>query len=147
MDHKKQAVAAESWWRYPAAGEPAPKGTDVCLLTEGGIQVTGVWSDDGGFIAWAPKIKRNKAIEAQFGLNSFFLKGVNSMNIHRARANDKDGNPIQRFAGSEVEIRKVAKQMVIDGCTKPERDTIDITTSKDGIIAALNKFAAHGGAA
>jgi len=57
------SVANESRWRYPANGEPAPHGTHVQLLTEGGKQVPGVWTSDGGFIAWAPNIKRDKALE------------------------------------------------------------------------------------
>lgn len=58
----------ESRWRYPANGEPAPAGSEVQLLTVGRICVTGFWTDDGRFIAWAPKIKRDKELETKLGL-------------------------------------------------------------------------------
>ncbi len=61
------AVAEESRWRYPANGEPAPSGAHVQLLTKGGKQVPGVWRDDGGYIAWAPNIKRDKKLEKELG--------------------------------------------------------------------------------
>lgn len=65
---QEHAVANESYWRYPANGELAPPNVGVQLLTIGGIQVTGIWCDDGGCIAWAPKIKRNKDLERRLGL-------------------------------------------------------------------------------
>lgn len=33
---------------------PAPSGSSVWLLTEGEVAVRGVWTDDGGFLAWCP---------------------------------------------------------------------------------------------
>lgn len=67
---QEQVTANESYWRYPATGKPKdqPPSGDVLLLTEGRISVTGVWTDKGGFIAWAPKIKRDKQLEQQLGL-------------------------------------------------------------------------------
>lgn len=51
-------------YRYPAAGaQRPPGGAKVLLLTIGGICVTGNWSDDGRYLAWAPMPKRNKEIE------------------------------------------------------------------------------------
>ena len=62
------SVADESRWRYPANNDPAPQGAHVQLLTIGRKQVPGVWRDDGGFIAWAPNIKRDKELEERLGL-------------------------------------------------------------------------------
>lgn len=62
-----QITANESHWRYPANGDPAPLG-EVQLLTKGRIAVNGQWTDDGRYIAWAPKIKRDKALEERLGL-------------------------------------------------------------------------------
>jgi len=55
-------VAAEVVaWHYPGAGEDRPPGGAKCLLlTRHGVCVTGQWSDDGRFLAWAPMPKRNK---------------------------------------------------------------------------------------
>lgn len=61
-------TATESHWRYPANGEPAPRGVGLCLLTIGRVMVMGEWRDDGGYIAWAPKIKRDKELESKLGL-------------------------------------------------------------------------------
>ena len=68
MSAHKQITASESHWRYPANGDVAPRGVGLTLLTEGRVQVTGEWSDQGGYIAWAPKIKRDKALEEKLGL-------------------------------------------------------------------------------
>ena len=62
------AVSDESRWRYPANGEPAPSGVYVQLLTTGGVQVRGIWRDNGQHIAWAPMIKRDKELEQLLGL-------------------------------------------------------------------------------
>lgn len=63
------AVSTTSCWLYPAAGYPAPAGAVVQLLTKGGIQCKGTWSDDGRFIAWAPNLQRDKALEERLGLS------------------------------------------------------------------------------
>lgn len=55
-------------WHYPAAGEPAPTGAIVQLLTKGGVQVQGIWRDNGFYIAWAPQLKRDKELEERLGL-------------------------------------------------------------------------------
>lgn len=68
---QEQVTASESHWRYPATGRPEdqpPKGVGLLLLTEGKVSVTGDWTDNGGFIAWAPKIRRDKALEEKLGL-------------------------------------------------------------------------------
>jgi hypothetical protein len=44
-------------WRDPAWAPP-PRGAKCLLLTEGGVAVIGLWSDDGGFVAWSPLPKR-----------------------------------------------------------------------------------------
>lgn len=62
------AVATESSWHYPAAGDLAPTGAIVQLLTKGGVQVQGIWRDSGSFIAWAPNLKRDKELERRLGL-------------------------------------------------------------------------------
>ena len=62
------AVGEEIGWRYPADGQPAPPGATVQLLTKGRTQCKGVWSDGGGFIAWAPNYKRDKELEERLGL-------------------------------------------------------------------------------
>lgn len=62
------AVAPVARWHYPAAGEPAPHGAHVQLLTIGGKQVDGIWRDSGSFIAWAPQLKRDKELEARLKL-------------------------------------------------------------------------------
>ncbi len=62
------ATAGESRWRYPANGELAPRGANLLLLTIGRKQVEGIWSDTGGFIAWAPCIQRDKELEERLGL-------------------------------------------------------------------------------
>lgn len=67
---QEQVTAAESYWRYPATGLPKhqPPSGEVWLLTEGRIGVPGKWSNEGGFIAWAPKIQRDKDLEKRLGL-------------------------------------------------------------------------------
>lgn len=68
---QEQVTASESHWRYPATGkaeDQPPKGVGLLLLTEGKISVTGDWTDTGGFIAWAPKIRRDKALEEALGI-------------------------------------------------------------------------------
>ncbi len=51
-------------WEYK---KPAPRGVKLSLLTIGNQQVTGDWSADGRYKAWAPLIKRNKDIERELG--------------------------------------------------------------------------------
>lgn len=48
--------------------DPAPRGVKLTLLTAGKIQVTGEWADSGMYIAWAPLLKRDKALEERLGL-------------------------------------------------------------------------------
>jgi hypothetical protein len=58
-------AASAPEWLYPGVGDPLPPGgAKVSLLTIGGIQVTGTWSNEG-FLAWAPLLKRNKEKEAR----------------------------------------------------------------------------------
>jgi hypothetical protein len=64
---REQVTSNEGRWRYPANDEPAPSG-DVLLLTVGRITVVGTWTNDGRFIAWAPKIQRDKELERRLGL-------------------------------------------------------------------------------
>jgi len=52
------------WYRYPGAGDPKPPGgSDVWLLTKGGISLRGKWVDSGFYIAWCPMPKRDKTKE------------------------------------------------------------------------------------
>lgn len=61
IDH----IDGEAVYRYPDAGDPRPPGgAKVLLLTVGHVLVTGPWSDDGRYLAWAPLPKRNKDKEA-----------------------------------------------------------------------------------
>lgn len=58
-------------WRDPLV-DPAPAGSSVLLLTEGGIAVRGVWSEKGGFVAWCPfprepKWLKQRLMERQLG--------------------------------------------------------------------------------
>ena len=63
---KTDHVAAdETFYRYT---EPAPRGVKLTLLTVGNVQVTGEWSDRGGYKAWAPLIKRDKEQEKALGI-------------------------------------------------------------------------------
>lgn len=48
--------------------DPAPRGVKLTLLTIGKVQVVGEWSDIGGYIAWAPLLKRDKELEERLGL-------------------------------------------------------------------------------
>ena len=45
------------WYDPRDPTTPAPRGVTLNLLTFAGIQVKGIWSDDGAFIAWAPMLK------------------------------------------------------------------------------------------
>lgn len=47
--------------------DPAPRGVKLTLLTTGKVQVVGEWRD-GMYIAWAPLLKRDKALEERLGL-------------------------------------------------------------------------------
>lgn len=58
----------EPCWHYPANGEPAPKGELVQLLTIGGVQVQGIWRDNGCYIAWAKNLVRDVELERRLGL-------------------------------------------------------------------------------
>jgi len=49
-------------WIYPSQ-EAAPRGVKLALLTEGNIQTTGNWTDDGRFKAWQRLFSRDKEIE------------------------------------------------------------------------------------
>lgn len=53
-------------WLYPGAGdEVPPRGEKLYLLTKGHVAVTGVWRNDGSFIAWQHLHKRNKEKESK----------------------------------------------------------------------------------
>lgn len=67
LNLREQVTSNETRWRYPANGEPAPSG-DVLLLTYGRTTVVGTWTNDGRYIAWAPKIQRDKELEERLGL-------------------------------------------------------------------------------
>jgi len=64
---REHVTSNEGRWRYPANNEPAPSG-DVWLLTRGGTTCVGIWTNDGRFIAWAPKIQRDKELERRLGI-------------------------------------------------------------------------------
>lgn len=60
----KDYLAGVSDYHYPGLGDDLPPGgAKVLLLTRGGICVTGPWTHDGRYIAWAPMPKRNKEKE------------------------------------------------------------------------------------
>jgi hypothetical protein len=64
MSRKYLAGVAE--YRYPGLGDPLPPGgSDVLLLTRGGICVRGPWTSDGRYMAWAPMPRRDKEREQQ----------------------------------------------------------------------------------
>ena len=52
-------------WIYPQEAKP-PTGIKLSLLTKGGVQVTGVWVNDGSYIAWQALFKRDKDKEKKF---------------------------------------------------------------------------------
>lgn len=61
-DHYVSGIAE---YRYPAAGDALPPGgAKVLLLTKHGICVTGTWTNDKRFVAWAPLPKRDREKEA-----------------------------------------------------------------------------------
>lgn len=64
------ATALSARWHYPAAGELAPPGAIVQLLTMGGVQVQGIWRDNGQHIAWAPNLKRDRVLEKQLNIST-----------------------------------------------------------------------------
>ena len=56
----KGYVAGELGYVYPELGEALPPGgAKVLLLTNGGICVSGIWSDRYGFLAWSPMPRRS----------------------------------------------------------------------------------------
>lgn len=65
---REVVTSNEMKYRYPALGgvHTAPNG-EVFLLTRGGVTVPGPWTADGRFIAWHPKIQRDKDIERKLG--------------------------------------------------------------------------------
>ena len=58
-------AAAPTAYNYT---DPAPRGVKLTLLTKGKIQVTGEWVDGGGYIAWAPLLRRDKQLEKELGI-------------------------------------------------------------------------------
>ncbi len=72
MEPIKDAHAAngEAQWNYfkdPQAPK-CPRGGKVQLLTIGGSQVGGEYTNEKDYIAWAPCIKRDKAKEKELGI-------------------------------------------------------------------------------
>jgi hypothetical protein len=64
MTEQAIVTAPASTWRYPQAGDPLPPGgSKVLLLTIGHVCVSGPWTDDGRYVAWAPLPKRDKSKE------------------------------------------------------------------------------------
>ena len=62
---KDYIASDEPRYYYPGAGDPLPMGgAKVLLLTRGGICVTGIWQNNGSYLAWSPMPKRDKAKEA-----------------------------------------------------------------------------------
>jgi len=53
------ATPGEVYWREPEQQAP-PTGKKVLLLTRGGVAVIGLWTKNGGFVAWSPLPKRIK---------------------------------------------------------------------------------------
>lgn len=50
-------------WIYPEFDEPAPRGKNLLLLTDGGTPTIGIWGP--GFIAWADYPERDITKEPQ----------------------------------------------------------------------------------
>ncbi|MEJ6003735.1 hypothetical protein [Paucibacter soli] len=51
----KGYVAGQAGYLYPALGDaPPPAGAKVLLLNAGCVCITGVWTNDGRFLAWSP---------------------------------------------------------------------------------------------
>ena len=51
-------------YQYPdAGGLPAPTGCRLIILTAGGADIMGQWSDDGGFLAWCRLPERCRVTE------------------------------------------------------------------------------------
>ena len=63
-------VSEDVYWRY----DPAPRGTAVLLLTEGGIAIKGHWQNGGGFLAWHPLPKRDHALEEKMKTDADAVK-------------------------------------------------------------------------
>ncbi len=59
---KQVAVSEDIYWIYPKDALP-PMGKKLAILTSGGVQITGDWRHDGGFIAWQYLFKRDKSKE------------------------------------------------------------------------------------
>ncbi len=56
----KDYVAGEAGYLYPGVGDALPPGgAKVLLLTEGGVTVSGTWSNDGRYLAWSPMPRRS----------------------------------------------------------------------------------------
>lgn len=55
-NHEGVATAVHPSWYDPEVSRP-PAGVLMNLLTVGGREVEGYWREDGGFIAWSPKMK------------------------------------------------------------------------------------------
>lgn len=52
---EKGYVAGRLGYLYPALGESKPPGgAKVLILNQGGVCISGTWSDNAGFIAWSP---------------------------------------------------------------------------------------------
>ena len=49
-------------WIYPHQETP-PQGVKLALLTIGGVQVTGAWTNGGHYMAWQRLFKRDKTEE------------------------------------------------------------------------------------
>jgi hypothetical protein len=46
----------EPEWLDPLIVKP-PQGSQVNLLTTGGVQVEGIWKENSKFLAWSPRLK------------------------------------------------------------------------------------------
>lgn len=61
--------SSETWRYFKDPNAPAyPRGCMVMLLTVGKIPVRGHYTNEVDYIAWAPMIKRDKALEERRGL-------------------------------------------------------------------------------
>lgn len=52
-------------WIYPHKELP-PMGVKLAILTIGGIQITGTWRWDGGYVAWQRLFKRDPDLEVEY---------------------------------------------------------------------------------
>lgn len=66
------------------------------------------------------------------------------MRLYEVKYENKDGNVVRQFAGSDSDASKLSTKLKADGkaVAKPVREQIEVPTDKVGLIAWLNTNAA-----